>query len=87
MKAGLLGFWEEGWGPPVPWGGLGSRSLPVAWSTSRMERDMRGALGWEMTLTQTSCPFLTTSFAEATLHWRRQGVKQVPPLEGSCFLC
>jgi len=64
--------------PPGPPGGAaglapsaaerapGSRSAPVAWSTSRMLR----LVFWpavEMTLTQTSCPRLTMSRALATL--------------------
>lgn len=44
----------------------GSRSLPVAWSTSRMDRESR-VPEMDSTLTHTCCPRFTASLALPTL--------------------
>ena len=66
MQMGGTGA-PEGLTPSVAVGRLmGSRSAPVAWSTSRMDRLMRWPAK-ETTFTHTSCPRFTTSFALPTL--------------------
>ena len=66
LLAALLSAGPDGFIPSATNLAPGSRSCPLAWSTSRM-LSVRRSPAMATTLTQTSCPRLTTSRAAAGL--------------------